>query len=117
MKGKLRFYQIVLTVVSLFALDGCLAAVAGVGAETAYVATQENRSTGEILSDQRITAEIKTRLLADQSVSGMDINVDTFKGEVTLRGVLRNNAQADQALKIAKATSGVKGVKSALYVE
>ena len=66
-------------------LSGCWLAVAGAGAEGGYIAAQDDRSTSETLTDQRITSTIKTQMIADSDVSGMDINVDTFKGNVTLR--------------------------------
>ncbi len=97
-------------------LSGCLLAAAGAGAEAAYVATQEDRTTGEVIDDQRITATIKSKLLADQSVSGMDVNVDTSKGNVTLRGVLRTQAQVEKTVELARSVTGVKSISAELFV-
>ncbi|MBX7137661.1 MAG: BON domain-containing protein [Oligoflexia bacterium] len=97
-------------------LSGCLALAAGAGAETAYVGTQEDRTAGEVIDDQRITAAVKTRLLADPDVPGMDVNVDTFKRVVTLRGVLKNSGQVDKAMELARSVSGVRDVRSDLFV-
>lgn len=115
---KFKFFLVRLTcaVTAVCSISGCMAAAVGVGAETAYIATQEDRTTSEVMNDQRITAAIKSKLLVDQNVPGMDVNVDTFKGVVTLRGVLRNDAQVNQALHLARETSGVKEVKSELHV-
>jgi hyperosmotically inducible protein len=98
-------------------LNGCIAAAAGAGAEVAYVATQEDRSTSETLTDQRITSTVKTALLANQQVSGFDINVDTFKAVVTLRGFVDNRKEADKAVQLAAAVSGVKEVKTNLIIK
>ncbi|MCC6955044.1 MAG: hypothetical protein IT290_13080 [Deltaproteobacteria bacterium] len=73
-----------------FAFGGCWAVAAGAGAEAAYVATQEDRTAGETIDDQRIPATVKSRLLADRTVSGMDINVDTFRRVVVLKGVVES---------------------------
>ena len=93
-----------------------LAAAAGVGAEAGYVATQDDRTTGETLADQYITSAIKTKLLADSTTPGMDINVDTFKAAVTLRGALRSQEQVDRAIEIARSINDVKSVESKLVV-
>ena len=98
------------------ALSGCLAAAAGVGAEVGYVATQEDRSISQTLEDQRITASVKTKLLADPDVSGLDINVDTFKGMVSLKGVVDNQREIDRAIYLAQTVSGVKEVTPKLVV-
>lgn len=99
---------------SILSLSGCIAAAAGIGAETAYVATQEERTTAEILTDQRITTTVKTLLLANQEVSGLDINVDTFKSTVTLRGFVDSDKEAQKAIQLASSVSGVKSVQTKL---
>lgn len=97
-------------------LAGCWAVAAGAGAEAAYVATQPDRTALETLQDQSITSSVKTRLLADPAVSGLDINVDTFKSTVTLRGMVRSEEERSRALSIARETSGVEAVVSKLVV-
>ncbi len=100
-------------------LGGCWAAVAGagVGAEAGYVASQEDRTAGETLTDQRITAAVKTKLLADPTVGGLAINVDTFKSHVTLKGMVNSAKEADRAVELAQTVSGVNGVRSKLVVD
>ena len=113
------FYRISLCTTLLIAMtstSGCLLAAAGVGAEAGYVATQDDRSTSETLKDQLIVSSIKTKLIADPKVSGFDINVDSFKGSVTLRGALRHSDEIDVALRIARETDGVKEVISKLVI-
>ena len=103
---------------SLTALNanGCLLAAAGAGAEVGYVATQDDRTASETVQDQVITSSIKTKLIADSVAPGMDINVDTFRGHVTLRGALRSQDQVDRALRIARETEDVKDVESKLVI-
>jgi hyperosmotically inducible protein len=109
--------KIALNITFLTVLSGCLALAAGAGVEGGYVASQESRTAGETIDDQRITASIKTQLLADTEISGLDINVDTFKGIVTLKGVVGSAHEAEKALQIAKSVKGVSGVESKLFVD
>jgi len=113
-----RQFKIAALFVGSISLCGCFAAaLAGAGAEAGYVAAQDDRTTSETLTDQRITSTVKTKLIADQTVSGLDINVDTFKSNVTLKGVVDNQDEVTQAMKIARNVSGVKGVTSKLVVQ
>ncbi len=97
-------------------LTGCWLAIAGAGTEVGYVIAQGDRTAAETVSDQSITAKIKTKLLADAKVSGLDINVDTFKGTVTLKGVTDSLEESERAIAIARGTAGVNDVVSKLVV-
>lgn len=110
------FKVIGLTVV-LAGFSGSWAVAAGAGAEGGYVLSQEDRTAGQTFDDQSITASIKTKMLADQEVSGLDINVDTFKGNVTLKGFVDSEHEAEKAVAIARNTSGVTQVRSKLVVD
>ncbi len=101
---------------SFMSMTGCLLAAAGAGGEAAYVLTQSDRTASETLVDQRITTAVKSKLLADQTVSGFDINVDSFKSVVTLKGVVDSETERTTALELARTTPGVKDVKSKLVV-
>jgi osmotically-inducible protein OsmY len=99
------------------ALTGCgAAAVGAAGAEAGYVAAQEDRSAGETIDDQVLVTKVKSKLLADRDIAGLDINVDSFKSVVTLKGVVDSAAERDKALEIARSTGGVRGVRSQLYI-
>jgi len=67
-------------------LTGCWVAAAGAAGEAGYVAAQEDRTTGQTIDDQMIVTSVKAKLVADPDVSGFSVNVDSFKGNVTLRG-------------------------------
>ncbi len=60
-------------------------------------------------SDTVITSKVKTKLLADKNVSGLNIKVVTEKGIVYLMG-LSSRSQADKATEIARTTGGVQKV-------
>jgi osmotically-inducible protein OsmY len=74
------------------------------------------KTVGETIDDTTITTRVKTAMLNDPAVGGLRIDVDTFKGVVTLSGRVKNPAEKSQAVAIARRTSGVVEVKDALQV-
>lgn len=74
------------------------------------------KSLGNTIDDATITGRVKTALLNDAEVAGLKIDVDTFKGLVTLSGAVKTQAEADKAIRIARDTPGVSDVKSTLQV-
>ena len=72
--------------------------------------TQE--STGEYLDDSALTAKVKTALLRDPEVSGLAINVETFKGEVQLSGFANSEAARQRAGELARSVDGVDAVRN-----
>ncbi len=74
------------------------------------------KSVGETIDDATITARVKTTLLNDPDVAGMRIDVDTFKGVVTLSGAVKSPAERDKAVAVARRVGGVREVKSTLQV-
>ena len=74
------------------------------------------KTIGETIDDTTITTRVKTAMLNDPGVGGLKIDVDTFKGVVTLSGAVKSQAEHDQAIAIARRTSGVTEVKDALQV-
>src|SRR6266550_1690459 len=66
--------------------------------------------TGEVITDAAITSTVKTKFLAEPGVSGLNINVDTTNGVVTLKGTVKTKAEADKAMMIARQSKGVKRV-------
>jgi len=74
------------------------------------------KSVGETIDDSTITAKVKTELLNDPATGGLRIDVDTFKGVVTLSGRVKSAAEQTEAIRVARKTSGVKDVKSTLQI-
>ncbi len=74
------------------------------------------KTVGETIDDATITTRVKTALLNDPDVGGLRIDVDTFKGVVTLSGGVKSQGEADKAVAIARRISGVSDVKSTLQV-
>lgn len=74
------------------------------------------RTVGETIDDTTITTRVKTAMLNDPAVGGLRIDVDTFKGVVTLSGRVKTPGERDQALALARQIDGVVEVKDALQV-
>jgi len=75
------------------------------------------KSVGETIDDATITTRVKTALLNDPDVGGLRIDVDTFKGLVTLSGSVKSAAERDKAVAIARRIGGVTDVKSTLQIQ
>jgi osmotically-inducible protein OsmY len=98
-------------------LSGCwLMAGAAAGGAAGYYVAKDERPAGQIAEDASITAKVKTKFAADERIPAMKINVDTYYNVVTLHGDVPSGAIAERAIKIARATEGVRGVRSELVV-
>jgi osmotically-inducible protein OsmY len=75
------------------------------------------KSVGETIDDATITTRVKTSLLNDPDVGGLRIDVDTFKGVVTLSGAVKTPAERDKAIALARKIGGVTDVKSTLQIQ
>ena len=74
------------------------------------------KTVGDTIDDATITAKVKTALLNDPAVGGLRIDVDTFKGVVTLSGAVKSRDEEQQAVALARKVGGVIDVKSTLQV-
>jgi hyperosmotically inducible protein len=75
------------------------------------------KSVGDTIDDATITTRVKTSLLNDPAVGGSRIDVDTFKGVVTLSGRVKTKEEEAQAIALARKISGVTDVKSTLQIQ
>ena len=75
------------------------------------------KTVGETIDDATITTRVKTSLLNDPDIGGLRIDVDTFKGVVTLSGRVKTKAEEAKAIALARNIDGVADVKSTLQVE
>ena len=74
-------------------------------------------TVGNTLDDSIITTRVKTVLLADPDVKGVDIGVVTRKGEVQLSGFVGSQAQIDRAVALAQVVEGVQSVVNQMSVK
>lgn len=99
---KYSFPALILLVVALLApltLAGC------------------GKTVGETIDDATITTRVKTSLLNDPDVGGLRIDVDTFKGVVTLSGRVKTKEEEAKAIALARKIGGVSDVKSTLLIQ
>lgn len=75
------------------------------------------KTVGETIDDATVTTRVKTAFINDPMVGALRIDVDTFKGVVTLSGRVKSKAEEDKAIAIAKSITGVTDVKSTLQIE
>ena len=80
-------------------------------------ATGGASGAGTAIDDSVITTKLKTAMLADATLKGTDIAVETRNGEVLLTGSVSSAAQKDHAGKVAQAISGVKGVNNKINMK
>jgi hyperosmotically inducible protein len=66
--------------------------------------------------DAWITTKVKMALLTDDSVDGLEINVDTLDGHVTLHGKVDSGVQKAEAETLARQVQGVTNVRNLLAV-
>lgn len=87
----------------------------GAGAGGYAVGTDE-RPFGVISQDLSITASVKTTLIKDKQIDAFDINVDTYRGVVTLHGHVKTSSQLNRAVQLSASVKGVNKVLSKLKV-
>ena len=97
----------------LSAIFMALALVSFAGCES----TPSTRSAAEVTEDASITTKVKAAFAADALVKAYQIDVDTFRNDVTLNGTVNNQATVNKAIEIARGVSGVRSVKNNLSVK
>jgi osmotically-inducible protein OsmY len=104
MQTRAKLINLVLCVIVIMGMSGC-------------AGSRTSTSTGEYVDDSVIATKAKTALLADEEVSGMQVEVEAFKGVVQLSGFVDSQAQAQKAEQIVRAVDGVKEVKNSIVVK
>jgi len=74
-------------------------------------------NASDVLSDAAITTKVKSALLADAEVKGLQIDVDTSNGVVSLSGAMDKAENIQRAESVAKGVDGVKSVNNRLTVK
>ncbi|MGE5319021.1 MAG: BON domain-containing protein [Hyphomicrobiaceae bacterium] len=80
-------------------------------------AVSDRLKAGNYVDDAWITTKVKTILLKDEGLKGLDVNVETHQGTVQLAGWVNSPMQAAEAEKIARSVKGVTAVKNDLQVK
>lgn len=72
----------------------------------------DGRSSDQPVNDTWITTKVKSSLLADSDVAGLNIEVETINGVVMLSGQVAEQAQIQHATRIARGIEGVTDVRT-----
>lgn len=72
--------------------------------------TKAYEDSQQPVNDSWITTKVKADLLVTEETKGLDINVTTTNGVVTLSGKLDTAMQVDKAVAVARAIKGVTSV-------
>ena len=75
------------------------------------------KAVGETIDDATITTRVKTVFVNDPVIGAARIDVDTFKGVVTLSGRVKSKEDEQKAIELAKKIHGVVDVKSTLQIQ
>ncbi len=97
-------------------LAAALAAVVLAGG-VACAPTQTRQSTGEVLDDAALTARVKTALINEPGVKSTAINVETYRGTVSLSGFVDSDEMVRRAVVAAQKVGGVRSVKNDMRVK
>ena len=81
-----------------------------------FATGQGSRAATTMVNDAWITSQIHAKFFLDPDIKGLNINVDTTRGIVTLRGEVHSAAAHKQAVGKAKTTQGVSQVIDKLSV-
>ena len=84
---------------------------------TACGAAATRANVSAPVDDATITTRVKTAFINDPVVGAAKIDVDTFKGVVTLSGQVKNKDEEQKAIALARTIRGVTDVKSSLSVQ
>jgi hyperosmotically inducible periplasmic protein len=78
----------------------------------------DRKNPTAFVKDSVITTKVKAKLANEKASSLAKIHVDTDRdGMVVLSGNARNQADADKAVVIARATEGVTSVRSTITIK
>lgn len=84
---------------------------------TACAASGTQRSAGQFVDDQTITARVKAALVEDETTKARQIDVNVNRGVVELAGNVDTQAAKGRAAQIAQSIEGVTDVRNNLLVD
>ena len=113
---KMNTHSNILLPASLFMATALL--LAGCGKEPAPATIPATAETSAAnVADIDVTTNVRTALGQDPALKGFDIGVVTLKGDVRLTGILNEQSQIDEALKIARTAAGAHSVHDELTLK
>lgn len=105
------------TLAMLAALNLGVAGAPALAADSYEIKKEQSSTQDEQRPDAWISTKVKTLLLADHFMTGLDIKVTTHDGVVQLAGWVKQPEHISQAEKIASGVVGVKRVQNDLHIK
>jgi hyperosmotically inducible periplasmic protein len=102
--NKIRNAAVAATIAMTIALSGCNV-------------FRGQSTTGQYVDDVAITTKVKAELLDSKKVDGLEVNVDSKNGYVTLTGYASSAEERTRAGQLARDVKGVKGVDNDLQIK
>ena len=97
-------FRLIIGLLSVMSIAGCA------GGST-------SESTGEYLDDAVLSTKVTTSILGDSQLKVMQIDVETYKGIVSLSGFVDSTSAMTRAVELARTVKGVKSVHNGLIVK
>ena len=108
----------ILTIMSLLATLSCSGPqVITTGAGAAIAAAEDEKTLGDVFDDTSISIGIKDRVFMYEAILITKIGVDVEKGKVLLTGILNNQSQRVEVVRLAWKQPGVKEVINEIEIE
>jgi hyperosmotically inducible protein len=76
-----------------------------------------SRSAGQLLDDSVLSNKIKAKFVGEAGIRSLNIDVDVYRGVVTLTGVVGSEVEKKKAIDIAKVTAGTVRVVDNMTVK
>jgi osmotically-inducible protein OsmY len=109
--------QIALGIEGIDKVDNRLLVDGNYTPKTRTASADGKRDFTTTVEDATITASVKSKLLWSANTNGLEIDVDTLNGKVTLNGTAPSAASKDLAARMARNTDGVRAVDNRLTVD
>lgn len=105
-------YKLVSILLLASVLSGCTALLVGGGAAGGNQVGKDERTAAEITDDGAITTAVTTELVQDELVLARDVEVNTFRKVVTLRGSVPSDEAWERAVELASGVDNVENVEA-----
>lgn len=89
----------------------------GIGAITGCAVKQKQETVGQYVDGGVITAQVKSKILADKKLHNTTITVKTYQNTVQLSGFVNTTYQKKHAELLALTVENVKSVDNALLIK
>jgi hyperosmotically inducible periplasmic protein len=76
----------------------------------------KEHETAGYVGDSAITARVRQALIKDPTIEAREVGVQTFEGQVTLIGVVDDEAMARRIAHLAEQTPGVRSVQNSMQI-